>query len=157
MIRAEQKISKFNRLILIWTSHSDFFFSFSIEVWTVSDLFEIIWNLLRIQVVYTCNQHFQVHTPVCGPSSSQSHKPEIITPNWKAIDQREEEVTMAACDDWPSDSPNNQRLPWPWSLQTWKVWPDQCTRHGQGKHHRSAFQLQHKWDTVTLKTVWTFR
>lgn len=70
--------------------------------------------------------------------------PRIITLNWKAIDQRANEASKAACDAWPSHRPRNQRLSWPWSLQTWKARSDRCIRRCQSKHHHSAFHLTFK-------------
>lgn len=50
----------------------------------------------------------------------------IITPKRKAIDQRADETTKAARDNWPSPSHENQKLTRPWSCQTWKARLDRC-------------------------------
>lgn len=86
---------------------------------------------LPLSFTYTCNQDFWGFIPLCVVRAY--HKvtslpvwPGIITPNWKAIDQRADETTKAAWDNWPSLSHENQKLTWPWSWQTWKARRDQC-------------------------------
>lgn len=74
--------------------------------------------------------HKVTRLPVCSG---------IITPDWKAIDQRTSEATKVAGDEWPSRSSENQRLFWPWSRQTWKARAERCTWRRHGKHPAQHF------------------
>lgn len=100
-------------------------------MWMCYIFFRISSSFLPLSFTYTCNQDFWGFIPLCVVRAY--HKvtslpvwPGIITPNWKAIDQRADETTKAAWDNWPSLSHENQKLTWPWSWQTWKARRDQC-------------------------------